>query len=64
MDIANNAVYPENDENGRRNKNQENRLQVACKQCGRRFRNNRGDINHLRFCNPGPMDDEVGRPCP
>ena len=26
--------------------------------------NNTGVINHLRFCNPAPMDDEVGRPPP
>ena len=64
MEIANNAVNPENGGNGRRNENQENQLQVACRQCGRRFRNNRGVINHLRFCNPTPTDDEVGRPPP
>ena len=39
-------------------------LQVACRQCGRRFRNNRGIINRLQFCNPAPMDDEVDRPPP
>ena len=41
-----------------------NELQVACKHCGRRFRNNRGVTNHLRFCNLSPMKDEVGRPPP
>ena len=64
MQIANNAVNPENGGNGRRNENQENHLQVACRQRSRRLRINRGVINHLRFCNPAPMDDEVGRPPP
>ena len=64
MGVANNAVNPENGENVRRNKNQENQLRVACRQCGRRFRNNRGLINHLWFCKPTPMDDEAGRPPP
>ena len=64
MEIANNIVNPENGENGRRNKNQENQLQFACRQCGRRFRNNRGVTNHLRFCSHTPMDYEVGRPPP
>ena len=64
MDIANNPLNPENGGNGRRNKNQENQLQVPCRQCGRRFCNNGRVINHLRFCNPTPMDDEVGRPPP
>ena len=44
----------------RRNENEENRLQVACRQCGRRFRNNRLVINHFQFFNPASMDDEVG----
>ena len=61
MGIANNAVNPENGGNVRRNKNQENQLQVACRQCGRRFCN---FINHLWFCNPTPMDDEASRPPP
>ena len=60
MEIANNAVNPESGGNVRRNENQENQLQVACRQCGRRFRNNRGVLNHLRFCNLTPMDDEAG----
>ena len=64
MDIANNAVYLENGGNGRKNKNQENQLKVACTRCGRRLRNNRGVINHLRFRNPAPTDHEVGRPPP
>ena len=34
----------------------------ACRQCGRRFRNDRGNINHSRFCSPTPVDDEVCRP--
>ena len=64
MENASNAVNPEYCGNGRRNENQENQLQVACRQCSRRFRNNRGVINHLRFCNAAPMDNEVGRPPP
>ena len=39
-------------------------LQVACRQCDRSFRNNRGVISHLRFCNPASMGNEVGRPLP
>ena len=44
----------------RGNENEENRSQVACRQCGRRFRNNRLVINHFQFFNPASMDDEVG----
>ena len=64
MEIAKNAVNPENGGNGRRNENQENQLLIACRQCGRRFRNNIVVINHLRFYNPAPMEDEVGKPPP
>ena len=64
MEITNNALNLENGGNGRKNKYQENQLQVVCRQCGRRFHNNRGVINHLLFCNPAPMDDGVGRPAP
>ena len=39
-------------------------MQIAYRQCGRRFRNNRRVINYLWFCNPAPIDDEVGRPPP
>ena len=46
----------------RRNENEGNRLQVACRRCGWRFRNNRLVINHLQFFNAAPMDDEVGWP--
>ena len=60
MEVANIPVNPENGGNVQRNENQENQLHVACKQCGRRFRNNRGVINHLQFCNPTPMDNEAG----
>ena len=34
----------------------------ACRQCGRRFRNDRRNVNHSRFCSPTPVDDEVFRP--
>ena len=60
MEIAKNVFNSENGGNGRKKENQENQLQIACRQCGRRFRNNRVVINHLRFCNPAPIDDEVG----
>ena len=48
----------------KRNENQENQSQVACRKCNRRFHNNRGVINHLWFCNTAPLDDKVGRPPP
>ena len=64
MENSNNAFNLENGGNGRRNKIQENQLQVACSQWDRRLCNNRGVINHLQFCNPASMDDEVGRPPP
>ena len=65
MEITDNAVNPKNGAgNGRRNRNQENQLQVACRQCSRRFHNSRGLIIHLRFCNPILVDEGVGRPPP
>ena len=59
MEIANNVVNPGNDGNGRRSENQKNQLQVACRQCCRRFHSNREVINHLQFCSPAPVNDEV-----
>ena len=63
MEIAYNAVNPENGGNGQRNKNQENQLQVAWRQCVTRFCNNRGVVNQLWFCNTAQLN-EVGSPPP
>ena len=62
MEIANNAVNLRNGGNGRTSENQENQLQVVFRQYCRGFCNNRRVINHLRFCSPAPVNDEVNRP--
>lgn len=49
-----------NHENGG---NEENQTQ-PCRRCGRRFRTNRGVLQHLRHCDPALQVDEVGRPPP